>query len=131
MTQLNTLKRDLANAQSKYTENHPDVVDLKRKIATLEPKVKELLKNQEADRKTFQRTCERQDETIAESNLPPPSPNLDPATERLLTQYTEQYNDTRIEAKRLREEMRNLKEQIALYQRRVEDTPKKEQEMVT
>jgi len=131
VTQLNTLKRDLTNAQSKYTESHPDVVDLKRKIATLEPKVKEVLKNQVEDRERRLRELrERQDETNAESNTSRPSPNFDPVTERLVTQHKEQLKDTQIEAKRLKEEMINLKEQIGLYQRRVEDTPKREQEMV-
>jgi len=125
VTQLNALKRDLANAQSKYTENHPDVIDLKTKIARLEPKVIELLKNQAGIRGQRQ-----QHETITESNLPSPATILDPATERLLTQYTEQYNEARSDAKRFREEMKTLKEQMALYQRRVEDTPKKEQEML-
>src|SRR4030042_415935 len=49
ITQLNNLKRDLSTAQSKYTDTHPDVMDLKRKIANLEPKVKELLEKQEAE----------------------------------------------------------------------------------
>ena len=123
VTQLNTLKKDLANAQSKYTENHPDVIDLKSKIARLEPKVVELLKKQTEMRAQPQRT-------VRETNLPPPAPIFDPATERLLTQYTEQYNETRAEAKRFREEIKTLKDQIAHFQRRVEDTPKKEQEML-
>lgn len=123
VTQLNSLKKDLANAQSKYTENHPDVIDLKNKIARLEPKVKELPKNQVEMRVQPQ-------ETIIERNLPQPVPILDPTTERLLTQYTEQYNENRAEARRYREEIKTLKEQIAYYQRRVEDTPKKEQEML-
>jgi len=122
MTQLNNLKTDLANARSKYTENHPDVIDLKRKIANIEPKVMEMLKKKvEISR--------QQEETIVESNLATPAPILDSATDRLMNQYREQFNETRLEAKRLREEMKILKEQIALYQRRVEDTPRREQEM--
>ena len=122
--QLNNLKRELASAQSKYKETHPDMIDLKRKIANLEPKVKELLEKQEAQRAG--RIRSRQN-GITEENLPPPTP--DPNTERLLTQYTEQYNSALLEAKRAKEEVKNLKEQIALYQRRIEDTPKREQEL--
>jgi uncharacterized protein involved in exopolysaccharide biosynthesis len=55
---------------------------------------------------------------------------LDPALERLLAQYTDQYNDAQLEAKRLRGEEKSLKEQIVLYQRRIEDTPRGEQELV-
>jgi polysaccharide chain length determinant protein (PEP-CTERM system associated) len=124
ITQLNTLKRELTSAQSRYKETHPDVIDLKRKIAKLEPQVKELLEKQEADK--MGRSTNRQG-GVSEENLPPPMP--DPNTERLLTQYTDQYNNAVLEAKRAREEIKNLKDQIILYQRRIEDTPRKEQEL--
>ena len=125
MTQLNNLKRDLESAQSKYKETHPDIIDLKRKIANLEPKVKEIVEKREAERKSAlpDRTKE-----VTEEELPPPTP--DPNTERLFTQYTEQYNNALLEAKRAKEEVKNLKEQLVLYQRRIEDTPKREQELV-
>ena len=125
--QLSALKRDLANVESKYTGTHPDVVDLKRKIAALELRVKK--REEERDRR-LRELKKRQGEMIADSNSQAPSPLLDPAMERLLTQYKAQFIDTQSEAKRLREEMENLKEQIALYQRRIEETPKREQEMV-
>jgi uncharacterized protein involved in exopolysaccharide biosynthesis len=125
IVQLNTLKRELANLQSKYKETHPDVIDSKRKIAILEPKVKELLEKQENERLGRMRSRENE---ITEENLPTPTP--DPNTERLFTQYTEQYNNALLEAKRSKEEEKNLKEQLSLYQRRVEDTPKREQELL-
>jgi len=50
------------------------------------------------------------------------SSRLDPETERLYRQMTEQYNNALLEAKRLKEEEKNLKDQINLYQRRIEDT---------
>jgi polysaccharide chain length determinant protein (PEP-CTERM system associated) len=125
IVQLSTLKRELTSVQSKYKENHPDVVDLKRKIANLESKVKELLEKQENERLGRMRSRENE---ITEENLPPPTP--DPNTERLFTQYTEQYNNALHEAKRSKEEEKHLKEQLSLYQRRVEDTPKREQELI-
>lgn len=107
IVQLNNLKRELANAQSKYKPTHPDVIDLKRKIANLEPKVKQLLESQESGK------------TVV----------LDPNTARLIAQYTEQYNSVMLEAKRAREETKNLKEQISIYQKRIEETPRREQEI--
>ena len=115
ITQLRNLKRDLAIAQSKYKETHPDVVDLKKKIADLEPEVKELMGRTQEGR-------------ISEQNLHPPT--LDPETQRLLTQYNEQFHAAVLEAKRLREEEKELKQQVALYQRRVEETPRREQELI-
>jgi polysaccharide chain length determinant protein (PEP-CTERM system associated) len=127
MTQLDTLRRDLKNAESKYTKSHPDIVDLKRKIAALEPIVGELLQKQKEEKeRRLRELMERQEETNAASS----SAMLDPATERLITQYRAQLKETQLEAKRLKEEMIDLKEQIVLYQRRIEETPKREQEMV-
>jgi len=127
VTQLNTLKSELSNALSRYKETHPDVINLKTRIANLEPKVKEILEKQEAEREERLRDIRaRQDEVVVE-NLPPPAP--DPETQRLFTQYTEQYNASALEAKRLREEEKELKQQILLYQRRIEETPRREQEL--
>ena len=122
--QLRNLKRDLAIAQSKYKQTHPDVIDLKKKVADFEPKVKELLEKQEAERTT---RLQAREERVTEQNVPPPAP--DPETQRLFTQYTEQYNAAVLEAKRLREEEKDLKQQIAFYQRRIEETPRREQEL--
>jgi polysaccharide chain length determinant protein (PEP-CTERM system associated) len=122
IVQYNSLKRELTAAQSKYTDQHPDVVELKRKIANLEPKVKEILNQQKAMREA--RGPGQKDGVGGENMFP-----LDPTTERLLTQYTDQYNGAQLDAKRLRSEEKNLREQIFAYQRRVEETPKREQEL--
>jgi len=114
VTQLRNLKRDLAIAQSRYKETHPDVIDLKKKIADLEPKIKELMEKTNAG-------------GVSEQILPPPT--LDPETQRLLTQYNGQYHAAVLEAKRLREEEKELKQQVSFYQRRIEETPRREQEL--
>jgi polysaccharide chain length determinant protein (PEP-CTERM system associated) len=128
ITQYNNLKRDLTTAQSKYTENHPDVIDLKKKIAKLEPRVKEAVEKQTAAREARLRALREQRRSGAE--VDPAVAVLDPDMQRQITQYTDQYNDAQLEAKRLREEEKKLKEQIVLYQRRIEDTPRGEQELV-
>jgi uncharacterized protein involved in exopolysaccharide biosynthesis len=97
------------------------VVDLKRKIAALIPRVK---KQEEERERRLRGLRERREEMVAAS------PSLDPATESLVAQYEEQFKGTQLGTKRLKEEVGNLKEQIALYQRRIEETPKREQEMV-
>jgi len=127
VVRLNALRKDLANTESKYTESHPDVVDLKRKIAALEPRVKKMEEERE---RRLREVRKRWEEIIGESNLRASSPLPDPATERLVTQYKAQFRATQLEAKRLKEDMGNLKGQIELYQRRIEETPKREQEMV-
>jgi polysaccharide chain length determinant protein (PEP-CTERM system associated) len=127
ITQYNGLKRDLTAAQSKYTENHPDVIDLKKKVARLEPRAKEAVEKQAAAREARLRALREQ--RASGTEVDPAVAVLDPALERLLTQYTDQYNDAQLEAKRLKGEEKTLKEQIVLYQRRIEDTPRGEQEL--
>jgi polysaccharide chain length determinant protein (PEP-CTERM system associated) len=124
ISQLNNLKRELASAQSKYKDTHPDVIDLKKKIANLELKVKKLFERQEAERTGTGRNGQggMSEESLSQFTL-------DPNTARLVAQYTEQYNSVLLEAKRFKEETKNLKEQIGIYQKRIEDTPKREQEI--
>jgi succinoglycan biosynthesis transport protein ExoP len=126
ITQWKQLKRDLNSMRSKYTDSHPDVIDLQRRIANLEPRAKELLKKQEAMAEARLKELKANQE----GNLSGNTSITDPATERILAQYRERYNSAVLEAKRLKDEEKKLKEQIDLYQRRIEDTPKREQEML-
>ncbi len=124
ITHLNNLKRELASAQSKYKETHPDVIDLKKKIANLELKAKKLFERLEAERTGAGKNGHGgvSDESLSLYTS-------DPNTARLIGHYTEQYNNAMLEAKRAKEETKNLKEQIAIYQKRIEETPKREQEI--
>ena len=126
IAQYNALKRDLTAAQSKYTESHPDVIDLKRKITTLEPRVKELLDDQQTKKEAREKQLQARRGANGDAL---PFLASDPVTERLLTQYTDQYNESQLEAKRLRGEEETLKEQFTLYRRRIEETPRREQEL--
>jgi protein tyrosine kinase modulator len=121
--QLDVLKRDLADAEAKYTGNHPDVTDLRRKIANLESKIK---KQEEARERRLKDPKGTSGEMVAEDVLPTQS---DVANEQLLFQYKAQYTDTQGEVRRFKGELEGLKEEIATYRKRIEDTPKKEQEM--
>lgn len=125
ITQINILRRELSNAQSKYTERHPDVIDLKRKITSLEPKVKTLLEKQQEIKEA---RLPAPGDVIIEDKLPVSRP--DSASEKLLIQYGEQYKAALLEVKRLKEEEKYLREQTTLYQKRIEDTPKREQELI-
>jgi polysaccharide chain length determinant protein (PEP-CTERM system associated) len=130
INQWNLLRRELNVARSKYTENHPDVIDLKRKISNLEPVVKGILDNQRALNEARQREMRTRQERAAQERIPIETmESMDPATERLVAQYHEQYTAALLEAERLRGEEKKLKEEILVYQRRIEDTPKLEQEL--
>jgi len=113
--QLYLLKKELAVAQTKLKETHPDMIDLKRKIAALESQLED------------SSNAPREGGGTGARNSPP---RMSPDAERLYAQFTEQYKSSLLEVKRLKEEEKNLKEQMNLYQRRIEDTPKREQELL-
>ena len=123
VTQLDALKRDLADAEAKYTGSHPDVTDLRRKIANLISKIK---KQEEEKERRLKDPKEPSVEMVAGDILPAES---DVATEQLIFQYRAQFTDTQGEVRRFRGELESLKEEIATYRKRIEETPKKEQEM--
>jgi polysaccharide chain length determinant protein (PEP-CTERM system associated) len=116
VNQLYLLKRELATAQTKLKETHPDMIDLKKKIAALESQLE------------GRSNAHQEGEGTVVRNLPPP--RLQSDNERLYAQFKEQYTSALLEAKRLKEEEKSLKEQMNLYQRRIEETPKREQELM-
>jgi polysaccharide chain length determinant protein (PEP-CTERM system associated) len=129
VTQLNNLKRELGIAQSKYTESHPDVIDLRKRISSLEPQVEKILKEQEAKREARLKELKARQERARAGTEDQTVVVTDPATQRLLDQYTTQFHEAQLEAKRLRAETKNIKDQIVVYQRRIEETPKREEEL--
>jgi predicted RNase H-like nuclease (RuvC/YqgF family) len=103
------------------------VADLKRKIADLVSKVK---KQEEERERRLKDLKESPGKMVADSNLDVVSPESDLAAEGLIFQYKAQLTDTQAEVRRFRGELVSLKEEIALYQKRIEDTPKREQDIL-
>lgn len=130
LTQMALLKRELRAARSRYTPDHPDVLELQDRIAKLEPAVQEALKKQEEMKQARLRELRnlRQGTPPSRESSAPPA-TADPFTSVLIAQYQEQFRDAQAEAARLRREMSGLKEQSLAYQRRIEETPKWEQEL--
>jgi len=88
------------------------------------------LENQRAIHEARQKEIRTRQERAAQGRIPLETIEpMDPATERLLAQYHEQYTAALLEAERLRGEEKKLKEEILIYQGRIEDTPKLEQEL--
>jgi polysaccharide chain length determinant protein (PEP-CTERM system associated) len=107
---LEGLRERLAEYETRYTENHPDVVALKKKIEKLEKESLEGNKNPAA----------QNIETVVG-----PSDKLSIDLESKTLQEAFSRNTKAIEA-----EIANMEAQIKLYQQRVEDTPKREQELL-
>ncbi len=123
--QLRRLREQYAALSAKYTSRHPDVIKLNEMVANLEKKLLEEAKN-------------------APPEEPKPDPNLRKksraeliaanyraAKENQLKEIRVQYDESRLAIKRHEEDMAKLLAQMTIYERRVEDTPKREQEMMS
>jgi polysaccharide chain length determinant protein (PEP-CTERM system associated) len=101
---LVSLKNKLAAMEAKYTQKHPDVIRLKKMIEKLEA---------EEPHKVSDST---------ERNAEPPF--VDKTVIR-------QLKDVNLEVETLKDETNKLKSQIKWYQTKVEETPKREQELLS
>jgi len=128
VTQLHNLKKELEFAQLRYTSKHPDIVSLKRQIALLEPKVEEVWKEQEVKKHEALRQLRIKREKMIKDQGG--EINIDPETAKHIGQYEERLREIELQQKRLKEDEQAISQQIASYQRRVEEAPKKEEELV-
>jgi polysaccharide chain length determinant protein (PEP-CTERM system associated) len=99
-----SLKNQLAALEAKYTQKHPDVVRLKKRIAGSETK---------------------------ESSVGSDSEKEETTTTRVHPTLIRSLNDIELERISLNVEVKKLKSQIKGYQTRVEDTPRREQELLS
>jgi polysaccharide chain length determinant protein (PEP-CTERM system associated) len=102
---LDSLRKELAVLESKYTQNHPDVIRVKEMISRLEQK----------NKKPEGQVDRTQNATAL--------PNVASVLKR-------QYLDVDIEIKNLKIEQERLSSRIKLYQKKVEETPIREQELI-
>jgi protein tyrosine kinase modulator len=101
---LISLKNQLASLEARYTEKHPDVIRLKKMIDKLE--------------------AEEPETSSDEVEQKPALPQADNALIR-------QLNDIQLEINGLKTEIGKVKSQIKWYQTKVEETPKREQELLS
>ena len=108
---INQMKAQLESLLTRYTERHPDVVRLQARI----------LEN------------EKQAEIRAQSEFKD-SGSDGPGQDQpvvLSPQYRSQYTEITQEMRRLEADIADTKRQIDIYQRRIENTPKREQELLS
>jgi len=103
---LDQLKTQLASLESKYTQRHPDIIRLKEKIADMESKEK-------TDLKEVRGAPEARGVTRAEINL------------------VNQLREIELGILNLKAEAAQLHSQMKWYQTQVENTPKREQELMS
>ena len=116
-TRLAQKKEDLAKLRTQFSDRYPDVVQLAAEIATLERELaaaKARAPKSEASPTT----------TAAPTPPPPPSPVVTPYVLRI----KEALSEAQTELKILKTEEGRLRTEIAAYQTRVENIPRREQE---
>ncbi|VTR64108.1 GumC1 [Desulfosarcina cetonica] len=106
---IGQMRAELDSMLSRYTERHPDVVRLKARIAEME---KQAASGQQQSTTTSANSRSRQ-------------------TAPLSAEYRIQYTEILQEMKRLETDIADTRAQIANYQKRVENTPKREQELLS
>ena len=104
---IQSLRNELASLEGRYTGKHPDVVRLRETIANLERE------RAEAD--------PAKPGSIGKNS---PLSSVDSALRR-------QYQDLDLETKNLKAEIKKIQSQIGYYEKKVEETPKREQELLS
>ena len=134
-TQLGQLRSQLADLQSRYTAKHPDILNLKRKIADLEAKLDmERIERESEEKKESEKTQDSSSPAnISKSTAVQKVKKLGEKPDfRLNPRYKDmeaQLVATELEIERLKEDETKVKAQMAQYRERVENTPAREQAM--
>ena len=114
---LNLLRQELAMTQTRFSDRYPDVVQLKEQIRVLEAKV-------EAEKQAAA--------ALPKAVAGPKRVGRDlrvPPENAYVASLMTQLDQATVEAKTSAEEIRGINGQIAFYTRRLENTPKHEQEL--
>ena len=113
---LNLLKQELAMMETRYSVKYPDVAQLREQIRVLEAKV-EAEKAQAAQTAALPKAASKGREL---RQVP---------QNAYVQSLMSQLDQATIETKTSAEEMAAINRQIAIYQRRLENTPRREQEL--
>jgi polysaccharide chain length determinant protein (PEP-CTERM system associated) len=111
---LPQLKNQLYTLQSSYTDQHPDVIRLKAQIADMEAKIKSGQLNSSGGANL--NTSLNEEQLISSSDV--------------LGEQIRQRREIKTEIASLGEDIRKLKNEIRIYQQRIERTPKREEELM-
>ncbi len=115
VTDIVQMKAQLDAMLARYTPRHPDVLRLQARIEELERQARMIAETAETESKEQQ--------TGEATSLPPDS--------AVSPEYRAQYTEITQEMRRLEADVEDTKRQIAIYKKRVENTPKREQELLS
>jgi polysaccharide chain length determinant protein (PEP-CTERM system associated) len=116
---LSILRNELAALQTTYSDKYPDVIQMKEQIRLLERRVSdEKAAAAAAPKKAASAPASRRSRDLSLAGQNPYALSL-----------MQQLDQANVEAKASADEVGSLKNQLAVYQRRLEMTPKREQEL--
>jgi polysaccharide chain length determinant protein (PEP-CTERM system associated) len=115
---LSILRNELAAMQTTYSDKYPDVIQLKEQIRLLERRVADESRQAAASPKTAASPTSRQARDLRLATQNP-----------YVLSLMQQLDQASVEAKASADEITNLNRQLTVYQRRLEMTPKREQEL--
>ncbi len=109
---LSLMRQELAEMKTRYSDKYPDVIALKQQIAVAEAETAALAKKQRPAAVTVAKRTGKE-----------------PPQNAYVQSLMSQLDQATVEAKATREEIANLGRQMTVYQRHLENTPKREQEL--
>jgi polysaccharide chain length determinant protein (PEP-CTERM system associated) len=119
---LSVLKQELAQMQSRYSDRYPDVITLREQVKALEAKL--------AESPAAAPAAAPAPKSASVTVVKRDGKELRPIPQNAYVQsLIQQLDQATIEAKTSADELGGLRAQIALYQRRIENTPRSEQEL--
>ncbi|GAF83886.1 unnamed protein product, partial [marine sediment metagenome] len=118
--ELISLRRQLDLLESRYTANHPDVIRMKKMISRMEAEESRV----EAETLEPEKVTARPTEPSTPSGQEPVTPSM----EDLFRPQLQQIN---LDIKKIKEGIIKVHSRIEMYQHRVEETPKREQELLS
>jgi hypothetical protein len=118
---VSILKSELAALQTTYSDKYPDVIQIKEQIRLLERRVAEEEKKAAAAAAAPKPTAPAGSRPTRDLRLAVQNPYV--------LSLMQQLDQAAVESKATADEIRNLTSQIAVYQKRLEMTPKRDQEL--
>jgi protein tyrosine kinase modulator len=123
---LSVLKQELAQMQTRYSDRYPDVIALREQVKALEAKLTADPPAAAPAAAPAAGVAAAAKSAVAKRD----GKELRPIPQNAYVQsLIQQLDQATIEAKTTAEEIGGLRAQIALYQRRIENTPRSEQEL--
>ena len=113
---LARMKQDLADLRNKFTDRHPDIIQLKLEIAALEREIAEAKRDLPPPPPAENTAAKPKEEPVAQG----PNPEV-MQMEQALAQLD-------VEAKSLKDEEAELRKAMQVYQLKVDNTPKRDLE---